>query len=138
MPVIPEGYHSVSPYLLASDVSGLIDFLKATFDATEVERHHRPDGSIGHAEVRIGDSIVMMGGTPETSPVHLHVYVADVDETYARALRAGATSVHEPSLQYYGDRMGGITDPLGNTWWIATHVEDVSPEEMERRARTSK
>lgn len=131
----PPGYHAVAPYLIVADVQSLIEFLKATFGATEIERHQRPDGSIGHAEVRIGDSVVMMGGMAETLPAHLYVYVPDVDATYARALGAEATSVREPALQYYGDRMAGIKDPLGNTWWIATHVEDVAPEEMARRAR---
>ena len=131
----PPGYHSVSPYLIVNDVPRLIDFLIATFDAKEIERHQRPDGSVGHAEVRIGDSVVMMGGTPESQPAHLYVYVDDVDATYGRGLRAGATSVREPELQYYGDKMGGLKDAFGNTWWIGTHVEDVSAEEMERRAR---
>jgi uncharacterized glyoxalase superfamily protein PhnB len=136
----PDGYHSVSPYLLTPDVNGLIAFLRESFGAAEVERHQRPDGSIGHAEVRIGDSIVMMGGAQPDwppSPAHLYVYLDDVDAAYARALRAGGTSVREPALQYYGDRMGGVKDPFGNTWWIATHVEDVAPDEMARRASMS-
>jgi PhnB protein len=131
----PRGYHSVSPYLIVNDVPRLIEFLIATFDATEIERRQRPDGSVGHAEVRIGDSVVMMGGSAESMPAHLYVYVDDVDATYARGLRGGATSVREPELQYYGDKIGGFKDAFGNTWWVGTHVEDVSAEEMERRAR---
>jgi len=137
----PPGYHSVTPYLMVADVPQLVDFLKETFDAKEIERHERPDGSVGHAEVRIADSVVMMGGARAEWPaMHsaLYVYVADVDATYSRALGAGATSISEPSLQYYGDRMCGVKDPAGNTWWIATHVEDVSAEEMARRARAER
>ncbi|MBV8355736.1 MAG: VOC family protein [Candidatus Eremiobacteraeota bacterium] len=132
--VVPKGYHSVSPYLLVDDVPALISFLQATFDAVEIERLQRPDGSVGHAEVKIGDSIVMMGGG-QTMPTHLYVYVADVDATHARGLAAGATSVRAPEVQFYGDRVGAVKDPFGNTWWIATHVEDVTPAEIQRRAR---
>ncbi len=96
-----------------------------------------PDGRVSHAEVRIGDSIVMMGEPTErteTQPAHLYVYVNDTDETYDRALKAGAVSLMEPKDQFYGDRNAGVKDAFGNVWWIATHVEDVPPEEMRRRA----
>jgi uncharacterized glyoxalase superfamily protein PhnB len=137
---IPEGYHSVTPYLTVKGVDRLIEFLKQTFGAEEKERHLRPDGSIMHAEVKIGDSIIMMGEAneqwaPRTSCLYL--YVEDTDATYKRALQLGATPVMEPADQFYGDRNAGVTDPSGNLWWIATHVEDVSAEEMEKRARQS-
>jgi uncharacterized glyoxalase superfamily protein PhnB len=134
---IPEDYHSVTPYLKVRDASGLIDFLRQAFDAEERDRMERPDGKIMHAEVRIGDSVVMLGDVAEGEapmPTTLNLYVEDVDATYRRALAAGATSVREPADQFYGDRSGGVQDPFGNQWWISTHVEDVSPEEVRRRA----
>ncbi|MFB3815132.1 MAG: VOC family protein [Terriglobales bacterium] len=135
---IPEGYHTVTPYLTARGVDRLIDFLKQAFGAEERERFLRPDGAILHAEVKIGDSIVMLGEASEqwpARPTSLYIYVEDADNVYRRALQYGATSVMEPADQFYGDRNAGITDPAGNAWWIATHIEDVSREEMEKRAR---
>jgi PhnB protein len=134
---IPDRYHTVTPYLVVRNVSDLIDFLKQVFEVEELERFHRPDGSITHAEVRIGDSVVMMGeasGDFAPVPVMLHVYLEDSDAAYRRALAAGATSLQEPADQFYGDRTAGVKDAFGNQWWLATHVEDVSPEEMRRRA----
>ena len=138
---VPDGYHTVTPYIVTTGVAQLIDFLKSAFDATEVTRHARPDGSVMHAEVRIGDSVVMMGeaaGNIKPFPAMLHLYVADVDAAYQRAIQAGATSLREPADQRYGDRAGGVQDAFGNQWWLATHVEDVSPEEMQRRAAATK
>ncbi len=135
---IPVGCHSVTPYLTVPNVDRLISFLKQTFGAEEQERFLRPDGSIMHAEVRIGDSLIMMGeptGQWKAQPGQLYVYVKDIDEAYRRALQAGATSVMEPADQFYGDRSGGVTDPTGNLWFIATHIEDVSHDELERRAQ---
>jgi PhnB protein len=134
---IPEGYHSVMPYLVVQGVPTLLDFLKQAFDATEIFRMPRPDGTIMHAEVKIGDSIVMMGeaaGEFQPMPGAIHLYVNEADATYQRALQAGATSVMEPADQFYGDRSAGVKDPVGNRWWIATHQEDVPPEELARRA----
>ena len=134
---IPDGYHSVTPYLIAQGVPALIEFLKKAFDAKELERFTNPDGSVKHAEVRVGDSPLMMG---EANPMHpampctLYVYVSDCDAAYNRALEAGASAVMPPSDQFYGDRSGGVKDASGNYWWIATHKEDVPPEEMKRRA----
>jgi uncharacterized glyoxalase superfamily protein PhnB len=138
---IPENYHSVTPYLVVKGVERLIDFIEQTFDTKRPhELMRRPDGSIGHAEIRVGDSMIMMGepmpGQP-LMPATLYVYVRDIDATYQRALRAGATSVMEPANQFYGDRSGGVQDPTGNRWWIATHVEDVAPDEMARRAEAA-
>ena len=136
---IPEGYHTVTPYLVVHGVAQLIDFLKQVFAAEELSRMARPDGTIMHAEVKIGDSRVMMGeasGNFEPMPAMLHLYVEDTDTVYQRALRAGATSLREPEDQFYGDRLGGVGDAFGNQWWLATHIEDVSPEEMAKRAAT--
>lgn len=134
---IPKGYHSVTPYLVVEGVAKLIDFLRQAFDAQEIHRMRRPDGTIMHAEVRIGDSIVMMGepmGEFHAMPGGLHLYVNDADAVYKRALQAGAISMREPANQFYGDRTAGVKDPVGNHWWIATHKEDVSPEELQKRA----
>ena len=140
MPVkpIPDGYHSVTPYLTVSDATRLLEFLKQAFDAKETERIDTENGRIARAEVRIGDSIVMLGeanGPWKPMPAGLYLYVADTDATYKRAIAAGATSLMEPADQFYGDRNAGVTDPVGNNWWIATHVEDVPLEELHRRAK---
>jgi PhnB protein len=135
---IPDGYHTVTPYLVVRDVPRLIDFLCQAFGATELKRAARPDGSIMHAEVAIGDSRVMMGEPPPPSPPMpgcVHLYVVDTDALYHLALQAGATSLREPTNEFYGDRMAGVQDPVGNQWWIATHIEDVPPAEMARRTR---
>ena len=141
MPVapIPKGYHAITPYLCVQGADTLFDFVKRAFAATEREMMKRPDGTIGHAEVQIGDSIVMISeaqGEHKPMPSALYLYVTDTDATYRRALQAGATSVMEPADQFYGDRNAGVQDPVGNKWWIATHVEDVPPAEMARRAAT--
>jgi uncharacterized glyoxalase superfamily protein PhnB len=137
---IPEGYHTVTPYLVVPGLAKLIDFLKQAFGATERGRFEEPDGRIMHAEMTIGDSILMMGephGDIKAMPAVLHLYVNDVDATYRRAIDAGATSLREPADQFYGDRSGGVQDASGNQWWISTHIEDVSPEEMKRRAEAA-
>lgn len=134
---IPKGYHTVIPYLTVDGVERLIDFLARVFGAEETERIKRPDGSVGHAEVRIGDSVIMLGQVRDQwtpMPAALYIYVPDTDATYERALHAGATSTMEPADQFYGDRNAGVADPWGNQWWIATHVEHMTREEMQRRA----
>ena len=133
---IPEGLHSITPYLVVEGIPKLIDFLKQAFGAHETFRLTRPDGVVMHTEVKIGDSIVMMGAPMEAGkakPCSLYLYVGDVDAVYQRAVQAGGTSVREPSDQFYGDRTGGATDPCGNDWGIGTHIENVSREEMEER-----
>ena len=133
---IPEGYHTVTPYLVVKGAGKLIDFLKAAFDAQENFRMPMPDGSIGHAEVRIGNSMIMLGEARDqwkAMPTTLQLYLEDVDAAYARAVAAGGTPVAEPQNQFYGDRRGGVQDMCGNYWWMATHIEDVSEEEMKRR-----
>ena len=134
----PEGYHTVNPYLVVSGAGELIEFLQNTFDGKVKERFDMEDGRVSHAEVWVGDSIVMMGeptDRTERQPAHLYVYVSDTDETYDRALKGGAVSLKEPEDQFYGDRTAGVKDAFGNVWWLATHVEDVSAEEMQRRAK---
>lgn len=134
---IPAGYHTVTPYLLASDARKLLDFLKAAFGAVSTEFISDSDGSVAHAEVKIGDSIVMVGGkknAPLTTSM-FYLYVEDTDAVYQQALAAGATSLMEPQNKFYGDRNAAVQDPFGNQWWIATHVEDVSPKELEKRMK---
>jgi PhnB protein len=141
---IPEGYHRVTPYLVVDGAADAIAFYKAAFGATEVMRMPAPDGRIGHAEIKIGDSIVMLAdGSPEMgyksprtlggSPISLLLYVEDVDRVVDRAVAAGAKLTRPVADQFYGDRTGGIEDAWGHQWYVATHVEDVSPEEMKRR-----
>lgn len=135
---VPDGYHSVTPYLTVPGLAKTIEFLKQAFGAETRGVMERPGGAIGHAEVKIGDSIVMMGepdpnGPYAPRPCNLYMYVPDVDAVYARAMEAGAKSLREPTDEFYGDRSSGVEDPSGNYWWIATHVEDVSLEEIGRR-----
>ena len=135
---IPEGYSTVTPYLIVEGADAVLDFVARAFGAEQRLRMDRDDGTVAHAEVTIGDSLVMLaeaGGEWAAMPGNIHLYVEDCDETYARALDAGGTSLREPETQFYGDRSGGVRDPGGNTWWITTHVEDVPPDELERRAR---
>jgi PhnB protein len=134
---IPDGYHTVTPYLVVRDVPRLIQFLEQAFGATEVMRHPRPDGTVMHAEVQIGDSRVMMGEPPDGTPpmpASIHLYAVDTDALYHLALQAGATSLREPADQFYGERTAGVRDPVGNQWWIATRVENLSPVEIALRA----
>lgn len=134
---IPEGFHSVTPYLVVREVPKLLDFLKQAFNAQEIMRMPTPGGAIMHAEVRVGNSAIMMGeasGEHQPMPGSLYLYVDDADATYKRALQAGAASQMEPANQFWGDRIASVIDPVGNHWSIATHVEDVAPEEMAKRA----
>jgi uncharacterized glyoxalase superfamily protein PhnB len=133
----PDGYHSVTPYLVVTGAAKVIEFLKQALNAEEIMRLAAPGGRIGHAEMRIGDSVVMLAdahGEHQPMPAMLHLYVDDADATYQRALASGATSVQAPTDQFYGDRSGGVRDSAGNLWWIATHIEDVPPDELRRRA----
>jgi len=127
----------VTPYLTVNRAGELIDFAKKAFGATEVMRMASPDGVVRHAEIKIGDSIVMLGAAMDDASVRtcqLYLYLPDVDAVYKRAVQAGATSLREPVDMFYGDRCGGLRDTWGNDWWIATHIEDVAPEEMQKRA----
>src|SRR6187551_2862415 len=133
---IPEGYHTVTPYLMVKDAPAFIDFLNHAFDAKEIFRSTTPDGSLMHAEVKLGDSMIMLTEASEKYPPahsYYYLYVPDVDASYKKALEAGAKSEMEPADQFYGDRSAGVKDPFGITWWIGTHVEDVSSEEMQKR-----
>ena len=140
---IPEGYHSVTPYLIINGASDAIDFYKKAFGATELFRMPTPDGKIGHAEIKIGNSPIMLADeslemgykSPAAlsgSPVSLMIYLEDVDKVFKQAIAAGGTEVRAVKDQFYGDRSGTLTDPFGHVWHIATHVEDVSPEEMDK------
>jgi uncharacterized glyoxalase superfamily protein PhnB len=133
----PSGYHTVTPYLVVDGAERLIAFIVDVLGGTESMRLPGPDGRIGHAEIRVGDSVLMLADAPspeEITMAMLHVYVPDSDATYARAMAAGATSLREPQNEFYGDRMSGIQDAMGNKWYFATHFEDVSDDEMARRA----
>jgi len=135
---IPDGFHTVTPYITVRNADKVIAFLKAAFNA---EMDHdpikRPDGSVMHTQVRIGDSRVMIADEMEgmkATPSTLYLYVPDVDMVYQRAVKAGGETIMEPTDMFYGDRSGGVTDPAGNHWHIGTHVEDVSPAELKKRA----
>ena len=146
---IPDGYHSVTPYLIMRNAARAIDFYVNAFGAAELFRMPGPNGTIGHAEIKIGDSTVMLADEnpkvgaegPELlggSPVQLMIYVEDCDTVFQRALAHGATEVKPLTDQFYGDRSGSLTDPFGHHWTVATHIEDVSPQEMERRMAEAK
>lgn len=140
MPVkpIPDGFHTVTPHLTIRGADRLMEFFAHAFDAQERSRTRDANGRIANAEMMIGDSIVMLAEANDKyppMPSAYYLYVPDTDATYRRALAAGATSLMEPADQFYGDRNAGIQDPSGNQWWIATHVEDVSAKEMERRTQ---
>lgn len=136
---IPEGFHTVTPYLVINDGARAIEFYKKAFGAKEIMRMPGPDGKTSHAEIKIGDSIVMMGSAPNAhqpqgeSPVNIFLYLDDVDTTFKNALGAGAKELQPLGNQPWGDRYGRVTDPFGHVWALATHVENVSPEEMSRR-----
>ena len=145
---IPDGYPVVSAYLCVDGAAAAIDFYREVFGATERVRIPAPEGKIGHAELAIGDSVVMLSDeypgmgavSPKSlggSPVTLGVYVEDVDATFERAVAAGANAERPVENQFYGDRSGQFVDPFGHRWNVSTHIEDVSPEEMERRAATA-
>jgi len=142
---IPEGYHTATPYLIIKDAARAIESYKKAFGATELMRMAQPDGRIGHAEIRIGDSPIMLADefpemghrSPQSlggSPVSILLYVEDVDALFNQAVSAGAKVQKPVQDQFYGDRIGGVTDPFGHVWYIATHKEEVSPEEMRKRA----
>jgi uncharacterized glyoxalase superfamily protein PhnB len=135
---VPEGYHTVTPYLTVRNAPKVIEFLKQAFGAKLThDATKRPDGSIMHAEVIIGDSRVMIAeesAMAKATLSSLYIYVADVDSVYRQAIKAGGSSVMEPMDMFYGDRSGGVKDPSGNSWFVATHKEDVEPKELARRA----
>jgi PhnB protein len=142
---IPDGYHSITPYMIIDGAAAAIEFYKEAFGATEVLRMPGPDGKIGHAEIMIGDSHIMMADEhpamdaygPKTiggTAIKLMIYIEDVDAVVARAVAAGAKIIRPVADQFYGDRTGGIEDPFGHVWYVATHIEDVPMEELEKRA----
>jgi len=143
---IPDGHHTVTPYLALKNGVKAVEFYKKAFGATELSKLITPDGRLGHAEIQLGDSIIMMsdefpefgGKAPDTlggTPVNIHLYVEDVDSFFKKAVAAGAKERKAVKDQFYGDRSGQLEDPFGHLWWVATHKEDVSPEEMQRRVQ---
>lgn len=133
---IRDGFRTVTPYFFAHNASQLIEFISRAFGGSEVYRKERPDGAITHAEMRMGDSMLMLGeATAQFGPMpaSIYLYVTDSDSTYSKALEAGGLSVFPLMTLPNGERYGGVKDPCGNIWWVATHVEDVPPEEEERR-----
>lgn len=138
--LVPDGYHNVNPFIFVDGGENLIGFLAEAFAAEETERITRSDGRIGHAEVRIGDSVVMVSDATEELPARPcahYLFVEDVDASYQRALIAGGTSLREPTDQLYGNREAGVVDTFDNIWWLATVIEDVAPAELQRRWRQS-
>lgn len=138
---IPEGYHTITPYLIVKGANDLVEFLKKAFNANIRFIMNGENDTVAHAELEIGDSVVMIAEAienyePTTSMLHL--YVDNVDSLFKQAVNAGGIVVNEPTNQFYGDRSGAIKDMCGNQWWISTHVEDVSPEEMQRRQEEMK
>jgi PhnB protein len=142
---IPDGYPQVTPYLCVDGASAAIEFYGQVFGATERMRMPEPDGKIGHAELQLGESVIMLSDEypdrgirgPKTiggTPVTMSVYVEDVDRVFARAVQAGATALRPVEDQFYGDRTGQFEDPFGHRWSVASHVEDVSPDELAKRA----
>jgi PhnB protein len=142
---IPAGHHTASPYLTIKNAAEALEFYKKAFGANEIYKLMMPDGRLGHAEMRLGDSIIMMadefpeygGKAPQTlggSPVSIYLYVEDVDAFFKKALAAGAKERKPVMDQFYGDRSGQLEDPFGHLWWVATHKEDVAPEEIQKRA----
>ena len=143
---IPDGYHTVTPYLIIRGAKQAIEFYKQAFGAEEAFRMENEEGKIGHAEIKIGDSMIMLADesneTNHKSPqalggsaVSICLYVADCDSWFNRAVEAGAKVERPLQNMFYGDRTGGVKDPFGYSWFVSTHVEDVSPEEMERRMK---
>ena len=136
---IPKGFRSVTSYLFVPGTAHLIEYLRAAFDAEVVARHLDGDGRVTYGLVKIGDSLVMLSEPREPwkpMPCGIYLYVKDTDATYRNAMAAGGVSLMEPCDQFYGDRNAGVQDPSGNQWWIATHIEDVPPKELERRMRS--
>lgn len=145
---IPEGHHTVTPYLIVGDAADALAFYKKAFGAEELMRVAAPRGKIGHAEIRIGDSVIMLADEyPDMnargphafggSPVSIHLYVEDVDTVARQAIAAGATVVRPVQDQFYGDRSGSFTDPFGHSWHVATHKEDLTPEELDKRVKAA-
>jgi uncharacterized glyoxalase superfamily protein PhnB len=138
---VPEGYHTVTPYLTVTDATALLTFLEKAFGATNVHAMRDGAGKVQHAEATIGDSHVMLGQARDDATAMramLYLYVPDCDAAYKQAVAAGGTPLSEPKTQFYGDRHGAVTDPCGNQWYVATHVEDVAPDEMARRAKAAR
>jgi uncharacterized glyoxalase superfamily protein PhnB len=135
---IPKGFHTVTPYLVTNDAEKVLDFVQKGLNAEVTDKMLQKDGSVMHAQFRVGDSMVMVGpGGDQTWPGMLYLYVEDADKLYAQAIKAGAESVCEPKDEFYGDRVAAVKDPGGNQWWIATQKEKLSHEELQDRVQTA-
>lgn len=135
---VPEGFHTVTPFLMVEDADKLVDFLKSAFGAQQKDILYDKEGRVWHAQLQVGDSMIMVAdsmGKHPSQPGSLYLYLDDADAAYEQALAAGAESVVPPKNQFYGDRAAGVRDPSGNIWWVATHIEDVGHVELEERAR---
>lgn len=137
---VPEGYQSVIPYFAIAEPGALLEFLAAAFGAEPGLAMRNPDGTLQHAEARIGNCVLMMGRSASGRPNTTYMYVPDVDAVYRRAMAApgAARSLREPTDEWYGDRSAGVEDSQGNQWWLATHIEDLSPEDLAARARSAR
>lgn len=145
---VPEGYHTVTPYLICDGAAQAIDFYKKAFGAVETVRMPMPGGKVGHAEIKIGDSMIMLADENPTcdakspkqlggTPVSVLIYVEKVDDVFNRAVAAGAKAVRQPQDMFYGDRSSWVIDPFGHSWYIHTHVKDVTPEEMQKAMKAA-
>lgn len=142
-PTVPAGYHTINPYVTVRDIPAMVQFLQRTFDGVQIEAIRQPDGAIAHTEVRIGDTVLMLGppevdapmpARAEPRPGTFYVYVADVDATYHRAMACGASSWELPSDRFYGDRVASVVDTNRNVWWIATRQRTYSKDELQALA----
>ena len=134
---VPRGFHTVTPFILVKHADKVVDFVKRAFGAEELYRLKHEDGTIWHSQVKIGDSMIMLGDVRDEHPPmpsSIYLYLPDADSAYRSALAAGGASVMEPAPQFYGDRAGGVRDPVGNMWWVATRIEDLPHSEWDRRA----
>lgn len=134
---VPKGFHTITPFLAVKGAETMLHFINEAFGGTDLKIMHHDNGKVMHATIRIGNSIIMASDSNNNSqefPAMLYLYVDDVDAVYKKAIKAGGESLREPTNEFYGDRSAGIKDEWGNQWWVATHIEDVSEDEINRRA----
>ncbi len=135
---VPQGFSTVTPFLMVENANKLLEFMKQALDAKEQYALRHDDGTLWHAQMKVGDAMIMVGDTMKQGPVMpaaIYLYVPDADAAYKKAIEAGAEKVSEPDDQFYGDRVGGVKDAFGNMWWFSTHIENLAPAEMTKRAK---